>query len=149
MSTLSKFVVATLGAACVLWSSACGDTEATATAPLPKIVDKSIGSCLVEAGASRAVNANDLSFLAQSEADEQVSKAALAFDRRARQFVRYWTGPSPNGPAPTWLLWFGQPYSAERSPMEIAELHPPKSYVLFIDHPTRAQRKDVAKCIEF
>jgi hypothetical protein len=136
---------------CIGLLAACGtakpDNEATA-API-KLAPKSIGACLRRGGATIARSTNDLAFLSEAEANEEVSKPGFAYDRVAKVMVRVWSASTFEGQPPVWELWIAQPFGKDRSPEEIVETKPPHSYVIFMNKPTRVVRRKVDHCINF
>jgi hypothetical protein len=130
--------------------AACGSTGAASvetTADQFSISPGSIGDCLIEAGASHAEGINDVPFLFEAEADDDLSKTALAVDRKAKAVVRIWMATPRNGRAPRWIVWFSQPYGMDSSPTEILESGGISGYVLFINDPTLRVRRQTASCI--
>jgi hypothetical protein len=149
--TLKNLCCGVIILGCVVVLGACGfsnTTDATGTtraqAPLKK---GSIGVCLSRSGALRADAVGDLEFLAEAEADDEVSKVAFAFDRQARLFVNVWNATTKDGRPPQWIVWFGQPFDSHEEPRDIVQSASADGYVMFLDGPTSRQRLRTSRCI--
>lgn len=135
---------------CCLAIISCGgsgqDDRSTNKVQLPR---HSVGACLQDGGAIFARSTQDLSFLAEAEAADQVSKPGFAYDRRGKVAISVWTDALSDSNAPQWTIWIGQPFGETRSPFEIAGAAPPHSYVLYVNHPTTRMQGQLSTCIDF
>lgn len=126
--------------------AACGNDQ-DRTSAIQRVPPGSIQDCLRKEGASTAESTSDLSFLSEAEADEEVSKVGFAADRAAKIFVRLWTAASIENRPPRWIMWFGQPADSTRTPSEIVEERPEKSYVMYVVNPSDSLRQHVERCL--
>jgi hypothetical protein len=150
VSAIVKFSIALVFAIFPVVATGCGSSDGSAEAAEEFTIKKgSVGHCLLKAGAERATTASDLDFLSEAESDDEVSKVAFAFDRRARLFVNVWTGSSLNNRPPPWVVWFAQPFDEDisTSPIEMIRSGQPKSYVMYLNNPSLSERNRAEACI--
>jgi hypothetical protein len=131
--------------------TACGSsqTDAHTASVRTKLAPGSIGACLKRAGAARATTVDSLSFLADAEDNDEVSKPGIAYDSKVGAILRIWSQTPFEAQPPTWIVWIAQPQGESLSPFEIVEASPKRSYVMFVNRPTRIVRKRVNTCINF
>jgi hypothetical protein len=135
---------------CALLLGGCGrsETATTTTTSAQLHIEKgSIGACLMRGGASLALSTDELDFLAEAEADDELSKVSFAFDRRSQLFVNVWKATRKDNRPPRWIVWFARPFDSDKTPLEVAGSSSADGYVLFLDHPTPRQRSRTDRCI--
>jgi hypothetical protein len=110
---------------------------------------KSVGGCLKRAGAAQATSPEDLKFLSEAEANDEVQKPGFVYDRSENLVVRLWSQIGFEGSPPKWTVWFGQPGSKSSSPSEIVDEESTRSYVMYSVHPSMMQRKRLERCLHF
>jgi hypothetical protein len=126
---------------------ACGEQQTSSTNQntAAEFVHGTVGACLVHAGAAHAISSDDLQFLKEAEANDEVSKPGFAYDRKAKVIVSIWEQSSIGG-----IVWIGQPFGKSLSPYEIVDSDPPHSYVMFINSNAKSEiRNKAERCITF
>jgi hypothetical protein len=123
-----------------------GDTRRDLSAEFAR---GSVGACLVHAGATRSLSSNDLQFLEEAEANDEVSEPGFAYDRKAKIIVSIKEQSPGAGESSGWTVWVGQPFGKSRSPYEIVNSDPPHSYVMFINNARSEVSKRTERCITF
>jgi len=111
---------------------------------------KSVGICLKRVGAAQATSPEDLKFLSEAEANDEVQKPGFVYDRSEKLVVQLWSQIGFEGSPPSrWTVWFGQPGSKSSSPREIVDEESTKSYVMYSVHPSPKQRRKLERCLHF
>jgi hypothetical protein len=106
-----------------------------------------VARCLRNGGATFAQSADQLSFLAQAEAHDMVTPYGFAYDRTAKLFIELWSKARYRDHR-EWLMWIGRPFNQKKSPFEIVNLSPSKSYVAYAIRPDPAQRRTLKSCTD-
>jgi len=142
-------LVIALAAGASFWG--CGSDMASGdrAATVRTFKSKSVGGCLKRAGAKQATSPDDLKFLSEAEANDEVQKPGFVYDRSENLVVRLWSQIGFEGSPPKWTVWFGQPFGKSHSPSEIADEQSTKSYVMYSVHPSAMQRKRLERCLHF
>ena len=109
----------------------------------------SIGACLMNRGARPAKSISNLHFLDEAEANDEVSKPGFGYDRREKIVVSVWSQPPFEAAPPQWIVWVAQPFGESMSPFEIVRKKPSRTYVMFVNHPSRSVRRRLEGCIQF
>ena len=104
-----------------------------------------VARCLRNGGATFAQSADQLGFLSQAEAHDMVTPYGFAYDRAAKLFIDLWSKARYRDHR-EWLMWIGQPFNQEKSPIEIVNSPPSKSYVAYAIRPDSAQRHTLKGC---
>lgn len=144
-----KLVSFVVGLGCTVLLSACGSSDEIDRTVAVDFGKSTIASCLKAGHASFARSADELGFLFDAEADEEVSKHGLAYDKAAKIVVNVWSKVTFEDQPSEWIMWIGQPFEERRSPNEIVEAHPPNSYVAYTIKPSASQRRKIESCITF
>lgn len=144
----TKALLLATSLACATCFIACGGNEGEAKSLAIDFSKSTVAACLKEGGASFAKSTDELRFLSRSEASEEVSKFAIAYDKAAKIAIHVWARSSFENRPPTWLIWIGQPFGDERSPTEIVDIKPANSYVAYVQRPSRAIRDKVESCVK-
>lgn len=154
MSTVSQYRhgsvlllvgIITLG----MFASACGGAGTDDQEPATNLGDATIGVCLERAGARFAQDVDELKFLSEAEAADEVSEYGLAFDRSADLVVNTWSAATVEGGPPTWLIWLAHPFGSQANPSAILEDDSTSTYVAYVEKPSRELRRKVESCIDF
>jgi len=144
--TVSTFIAVF---SCGLSALGCGsNSEVNAGERIPQAHPRSIEACLERSGAHRATELRDLAFLTVAEANEEVSKPGLAYDRVTNTVVRIWQGAIKEEHPPGWSIWFGQPFEEDRGPREIAVDGSQGTFVMYVNRPSGKLRRMADDCFE-
>ena len=146
---VAVLAIAFAAGACV-WGCGSDSASGERVATTPRsFKPKSVGACLKRAGATQATSTEDLKFLSEAEANDEVQKPGFVYDRYENLVVRLWSQIGFEGSRPKWTIWFGQPFGKEHSPSEIVDEDSTKSYVMYSVHPSVMQRKRLERCLHF
>lgn len=119
----------------------CGDGE-SASGDV-NTTNSKVARCLEREGASFASTVEDLKFFSDAEHEDAVSKSGFMADESAGLVVELYE----DGLDPTeWFLWTGQPFGAEKSPLEIAAGSESDGYVAYVVNPSKNQRRSLDAC---
>jgi len=129
----------------------CGSTadSSVATSESTDVVKGQIAACLERGGASFADSPSDLTFLKEAEAEESVSKPGFFYEKKTKRLVEVWTAARFEQRPLDWTIWFGQPFSADLTPLEIVEDAPSESFVMFVNRPSQRVRARTNTCLRF
>jgi hypothetical protein len=144
MSGMSRwviFVAATAGV--VIFLGGCGDSGTNVPLSQIDLGRETLARCLQHHGAQFATETRDLSFFDRAEASDTASMFATYLDNPTKLFVQMWQdGDDPRD----WLMWQAQPFDENKTPAEIVEAVPSKSYVAYTVNPSNAERRALEAC---
>jgi hypothetical protein len=142
--TLRIGVVAAILLALSVTAIGCGDGgNGNGEAGGVDTTDSKVARCLEREGASFASTADNLKFFSDAEHEDAVSKSGFMADESAGLIVELYE----DGLDPTeWFLWTGQPFGAEKSPLEIAAGSGSDGYVAYVVNPSKDQRRSLDAC---
>lgn len=104
-----------------------------------------VARCLRNNRTTFAASADQLAFLLEAEAHDMVTPYAFAYDQAAKLSIEMWS-KAPYKDKREWLMWIGQPFEQEMSPLEIVNSPPSRSYVAYVIRPAPGQRRALEGC---
>jgi hypothetical protein len=110
---------------------------------------KSIQACLRHSGASFPSTIKGINFFLEAKLSDEASNFGIAFDQTAGVVVELWEKAIFENHPSEWLMWVGQPFDKNRSPVQIIRSNPPRSYVAYVLRPTSIVRRRTQNCIQF
>jgi hypothetical protein len=130
-------------------SAGCGENNSQESGGSTGVISHagSIQACLKKNGAIEAVAPEELGFLAAAESNEEVSKFAFAYDKKAGILVHVWSKARQDGRPPQWMIWIGHASVEVPSPESILLEDLENSFVMYVREPSPSVRRGVESCI--